>query len=332
VRRRSFFSLLTVNLVAIALVVPVLSRAAAPAEKVVHIGFVLPGAYSSTTRGFKAFWERLRQLGWTEGENVIIDAAAAEGRIDLLPKLMASVVERKVDVIVTSGTPAAIAARNATKTIPIVNAAMGDPVGSGLAVSLARPGGNLTGFSTQLSEGIPAKWLQLLQETVPNLAVVAVVMNLERQPAGVVREWLNAAASARGIKLRFIEVHHAGEIDQAFAKARQDTQAVLVFPNWFTFYYREQIAASAVRYQLPDMYGFPDVMPSGGLLAYGADLIPLWERTAEYVDRILRGAKPADLPIQQATKVSLVVNLTRAKELGLTIPQSILLRADEVIR
>lgn len=309
-----------------------LARAAEPSQRVVRVGFVHPQSPSTAERGLTAFWERLAELGWVQGRNLVGEERWAEGHIERLPALMADMVGRKVDVIVTNGTPAAVAARKATKTIPIVVASMGDPVGTGVAASLAHPGGNLTGLSLQMTEGIPGKWLELLQETVPRLLTVAVMGNPDSPLFGLVRRPLEAAASARNLKLKFIDIRGPEALEPAFGQARKATQAALVIPDPMTFHYQRRVAAQAATDHLPVIYGLPEMVDAGGLMAYGPNQAVLLRRAAEYVDKILRGANPADLPIEQPTQFVLAVNLPAARALSLTIPQSILLRADEVIR
>lgn len=307
-------------------------RIAEPAERVVRVAFVDTESPSTALRGTGAFWARLRELGWVEGQNLIIEQRWAEGRLDRLPALMAEVVGHNPDVIVTISTPGAIAAKNATGTIPIVVAVMGDPVGLGLAASLARPGGNLTGLSLEMTQDLSGKWLELLQETVPRLSTVAVISNTASPFVRKVTKDLEAIAPIRGVRLRFIEVKDAAALDGIFKQARREAQAVLVLPDPLTMHYRRQVAALAARYRLPAMYPFFEFVEVGGLMAYGVDNTVLYRRGADYVDKILRGAKPADLPIEQPIHWSLAINLKTARALRLTIPESILLRAGEIIR
>jgi putative ABC transport system substrate-binding protein len=308
------------------------AHAAEPAQKTVRLGFVHPQSPSTTGRGLPRFWDRLAELGWVRGRNLVVEEQWAEGNIERLPTLMADLVGRKVDVIVTYSTPAAAAAKSATSTIPIVVASMGDPVGTGVAASLAHPGGNLTGLSLQMTEGIPGKWLELLQETVPRLHTVAVIGNPDTPLFGLVRRPLEAAALARNLKLRFMDMRASEAIEPVFGQARRAAQAALVIPDPLTFYYQRQVAAQAAKDHLPVIYGLPEYADAGGLMAYGPNQAVLFRRAAEYVDKILRGANPADLPIEQATQYVLIVNLRTAHALGLTMPTSILQRADEVIR
>jgi putative tryptophan/tyrosine transport system substrate-binding protein len=308
------------------------SHAAEPAQRIVRLGFVHPQSPSTANRGVTAFWERLRELGWVEGQNLVIEARWADGRLERLPALMSDVVERKVDVLVTWSTTAAVAAKKATSTIPIVDAAMSDPIRSGLAASLARPGGNLTGLSGGFAEGFAGKWLELLQETVPRISHVAVIESPDTAIARDLERELKAIAAARGLKLRLIEVREPGALDRAFAQAARKSEAVLVLPDPMLGANREHIVALAAKHRLPAIYYLRDFVDAGGLMAYAPDLVAMFRRAAEYVDKIMKGAEPGDLSIEQPTKFELVVNLKTAHALGITIPDSILLRADEVIR
>ena len=305
--------------------------AADPAQKVARLAYVDPYSPSSTPVATSAFWARLQELGWVRGQNLIVETRWAEGRIDRLPALMAEVVANKVDVIVTRGTPATIAAKNATSTIPVVFASMGDPVGSGVATSLAKPGGNLTGLSSESSD-LGGKWLEILQEAVPRLSAVAVVSNPDSAYVRNIRKRLESAAKTRGLKLLFVEVRELGALPAAFQQARRQAQAALVLADPLMFSQPEKVTKLAARNGLPAVYTFRAFADSGGLITYGADTTTLFQRAAHYVDKILRGAKPAELPIEQPTQFKLIVNLKAAKALGLTFPESILLRADEVIR
>jgi putative ABC transport system substrate-binding protein len=308
-----------------------LAPATGPAQKIVRVGYVDPTSPSTGFSGVTAFWNRLRELGWVEGQNLVAARSWAEGRIDKLPALMAEVVGRHVDVIVTYGTPSAIAARNATSTVPIVVASMGDPVGSGLAASLAHPAGNLTGLSLGWAD-VGGKWLQLLQETIPRLSTVGVIGDPGSPMSQAVMKELEQIAPTRGMKVRFFPVHGPEELDHIFDQAQREAQAVLVPADPLTLQHRARITALAARYRLPGIYPFLEFMDSGGLMAYGVDSAVMFRRAADYVDKILRGARPADLPIEQPTQWTLAVNLKTARALGLTIPKSILVRADKVMR
>jgi len=282
-------------------------------------------------RGIAQFWKRLRELGWVEGQNLIIEVRWAEGRYDRLPALVADVLRQKIDVLVTAGTAAAVAAKNATTTTPIVAMGMADPIHSGLAVSLARPGGNVTGLSSGWDE-VAGKWLELLQEMVPRLSHVAVVANTDTPVVREMAQELVAIGPARSVKLFLIEAREPAALDSAFEQARRKAQGVLTISDPMMAAHRWQVTAVAAKYRLPAIYGLRDYIEAGGLMAYGPDFAVMFQRAADYVDKILRGAQPADLPIKQPTKFELVVNLKTAKALGITIPESILLRADKVIR
>ena len=308
------------------------ARAAQTDHKVVRLGVVIASSSSTASKSVSAFWERLRELGYVQGENLVVERRWADGQLERLPALMNEIVARKVDLIFTSGTPAAIAAKKATTTIPIVVAAMGDPLGTGLVASLARPGGNLTGLSLEMTEDLSGKWLQLLQEAVPRLTTVAVISNPNSALVPQLAKHLEAAARTRGVKLRFIDVRDPVALASAIRQARREAQAALVVPDPLISEYRRQLSALAATNRLPTLYTLLDFMETGGLMAYGVDLHVLFRSAAEYVDKILKGANPADLPVEQATQYRLVINVKTAKALGLTIPQSLLLRADEVIR
>ena len=308
------------------------SRAAEPLQRVVRLGFVGPGSASTAPRGIAAFWERLRELGYIEGQNLITEARWAEGRYDRFPALMAEVIGRKVDVLITYGTPAAIAAKNATSTVPIVAVAMGEPLRTGLATNLARPGGNLTGLSLAWGEGVGSKWLELLQETVPRLTTVAVIANPDNPVEREVVKDLEGAAATLGLKLRIIGVREAEALGLGLDQARRQAQALLVFGDALLLAHQRQITAFAAKHRLPAMYAIRDFADVGGLMAYAPSLAIQFLRAADFVDKILKGAKPGDMPIEQPTQFELVLNLKTARALGLTIPQSILMRADEVIR
>ncbi len=334
-KRRRILHILanTLTCITATMVVAQRVRAADSAHRVVRVGFVSPESPSTQiTENVSAFWERLRELGYVEGQNLIVETRYAEAHADRLPALMDEIVGQKVDVIFTYTTQAAIAAKNATSTVPIVAAAMGDPVGTGLAISLAHPGGNLTGLSMGYVEGMAGKWLELLQETVPRLSQVALIANTDNPLVRERAKELEGVAPSRGVKLRFFEVRESGALDRAFQQAQRRTQAVLVLADPVTVTHRRQITALAAKHRLPAMYGLVEFVKAGGLMAYGPNQVVMFRRAAEYIVKILEGAIPADLPIEQPTQYLLVVNLKTASALGITIPESILLRADEVIR
>ena len=316
----------------VAIVFGQLARAADPEQRVARLGFVDPNSPSTALRGVDGFWRRLRDLGWIKGQNLIVEERWADGRSDRLAPLIQEVLAHKVDVLFTYTTPAAVAAKKATTSTPIVDGLMGDPVGTGVAASLAHPGGNLTGLSLGWSEGIAGKWLELLQEMVPQVATVAVLMDPDRRISREQAKRLEAIAPTRHLKVHIIAVRGPEALDGAFEQAARTAQAVLVMddPNLST--QRTRIVALAAKYRLANMHVMREYVDAGGLMAYVADVPAMFGRAADYVDKILKGTKPADLPIEEPTKYVLIVNLKTAKALGITIPESILLRADEVIR
>ena len=300
------------------------------AAKVPRIGFLSPG--SATSSPTDAFRQGLRELGYVEGQNLVVEYRWADGDTARLPALAAELVRLRVDVLVAATNPAVLAARQATSTIPIVFAASSDPVGTGLVASLAHPGGNVTGLSLVAPE-LSGKRLQLLRETLPQLARVALLWNAgDPGMADRVTE-TKAAARQLGVTLHVEWVRDLAGLDRAFAtlaQARPDAFLTTVEP--FTGDHRQRIVAFAAQQRLPAMYEERDFVDAGGLMAYGPNLAANYRRAATYVDKILKGTKPADLPVEQPTKFELVINLKTAKALGLTIPQSVLIRADEVIR
>ncbi len=276
--------------------------------------------------------EGLRELGYTEGRNITIEYRWAEGRADRLPELAAELVRLPVDVVVTMAGPAVQAVKQRTASIPIVMAVSGDPVGLGLVPSLARPGGNVTGVSL-MSADLAAKRLQLLKEAVPRMVRVGVLFNPSEPPSGPEMEETRAAAAVLGLTLQPLEARDAGDLERLFATASHErANGLITFAHTFAFSHRSRIAGLAAKHRLPAMYGWPEFVEAGGLMAYGPRLSDVLRRAAAYVDKILKGAKPADLPVEQPTRFELVVNMKTAKSLGLTIPPSILVRADQVIQ
>jgi putative ABC transport system substrate-binding protein len=274
----------------------------------------------------------MEKLGYVEGRNLVMEERWADGHIDRLPALMTEVLERNVDVIVALGTPSAVAAMNATKKVPIVAYGIGDPVRTGLARSLAHPGGNLTGMSMGYSEEVSGKWLELLHETVPRLATVGLWLNLDYSIYRYMKSDMEAAAAKRGLKIRTLDVRHAEAIDRAFEQAHQSAQAIVLLGDAVTLENQRRIASLAAKFRIPVVYNLRTFVEEGGLMAYSTDLFAQAQRAADYVDKILKGANPADLPIEAPTHYELVVNMKAARALGLNIPESILVRADEVIR
>jgi len=323
--RRVFIGTLVVFLLA----APLTAEAQAPA-KVPRIGFLSPLSLTGDTR-LESFLQGLRELGYVDGQTIAIEFRFAEGNSERLPALAAELVRLKVDVIVATAQASTEAAKRATGTIPIVFAVVGDPVGVGLVASLARPGGNITGLASIAPE-VVGKQLQLLKEAAPKISRVAILQNPNNPGHPVVLRQAEAAARTLGLQLHAVQARTPAEIDAAFAAMRsQRSGGVLVGRDALVLQQRAQIAALAAKSRLPAVYGFRENAEAGGLLAYGANVSAMYRRAASYVDKILKGAKPADLPVEQPTKFELVINLKTARALGLTIPQSVLGRADEVI-
>jgi putative ABC transport system substrate-binding protein len=332
VNRRAFLVLIVLaSAPANVLIAAPPASAAETIDRTLRLGFVGPGSRSTAPRGLQAFWKRLRELGYVEGRNLVVESVWAEGKPERLPGLMADVLGRQVDVLVTYSTAAAIAAKGATSAVPVVVAIMGDPLQTGLAVSLARPGGNLTGLSAGFGE-TAGKWLELLYELIPRLSVVALLHNPDNPLHLGNAKALHAIAPARHLKVVAIEVREAGDIEGAFEQARKSAQGAVVLTEPFVLANKQRVAALATRHRLPVLYNLRDYVEAGGLMAYGPDFAVMFARAADYVDRIVRGARPADLPIEQPTKFELVVNLKAARALGLELPAAILARADEVIQ
>lgn len=303
---------------------------AQPARKTPKVAYL--SASSAINANLEAFRKGLSELGYVEGRNILIEYRWAEGRFDRLPALAAELVRLGVNVIVAANTPAALAAKNATSTIPIILVTSGDPVGSGLVASLARPGGNVTGLSLTPTPAISGKHLGLLKEAFPTITNVAVLANPANPPtAGLLKE-IELAARSLGLRLRVVPVREPNEFDDAFATMKNErVPALLVIADPLVADSRDRIVAFAAANRLPAIYPYRLFVDAGGLMSYGADIRDLNRRAATYVDRILKGTKPAELPIEQPTKFELVVNLKTAKALGLTIPPSLLLRADHVL-
>jgi len=293
---------------------------------------VLLVAHSPEGEVAQAFRQGLRDAGYLEGRDVVIEWRSPSGDYARVPELVADLVQRKVEVIVVDGTVGTRAAKRATSTIPIVMALVADPVGSGLVANLAHPGGNVTGLTIMMTD-LSAKQLQLLKETVPRATQVAVLWNPDTPYSPKMIQELKAAAPSLSVELKLVGVRTPEEIESAFsAVSRAHAQALYVIEDPLFTTHRPAILKLASKARLPAIYGARHFADEGGLMSYGANYGDLSRRSAEYVDKILKGAKPGDLPIEQPTKFEFVVNLKTAKALGLTIPQSILLQADEVIR
>jgi len=307
-----------------------LAVAGQPTGKIYRIGFLSPSA-SADPSILDAFREGLRELGYVEGRNIAIASRWAEGKYDRLPGLAAQLVDLKVDIIVATAVPAIRAAKEATRTIPIIMAVVVDPMATGLVASLALPGENITGLSSIAPE-VTGKQLEMLKEVVPKASLVAVLWNpANAGNAPQVRQAQNAAR-ALGVRLQPLEARGPSEIDSAFATmTSEQAGAVIVLVDAMFLDHRTQIADLAARRRLPAVYGLSDHAEAGGLMAYGPNRLAIVRRAATYVDKILKGAKPGDLPIEQPTRFALVINPKTAKALGLTIPPSLLQRADQVI-
>jgi putative ABC transport system substrate-binding protein len=326
-RRREF-----IGLVGGAAAWPLVARAQQPA-KVPRIGYLAPGSASAGLLARdEAFRQGLQELGYVDGRNIVIEYRYADGQFDRLPRLAAELIQLKVDVIVAVVTQASLAARNATRTIPIVMAGVSDPVGAGLIASLPRPGANITGTSGLTTE-VVGKTLEILKEVVPKLSRVAVLWNPDNAVFQTqMLKGTEAAAGTLGVQLLAFGVRGPDEFDRAFAAITRETvDALLVLADPILALHQKRIVEYAEKNRLPAIYGIKEFAAAGGLLAYASDLTSQFRRAAAYVDKILKGAKPADLPVEQPAKFELVINLKTAKALGITIPPSILARADEVI-
>jgi putative ABC transport system substrate-binding protein len=315
----------------IALTVAPLAAAAQPPAKIPRIGYLGPVSPSAGAFLLESFRQGLRELGYVEGQNILIDYRWAEGMPDRFPALAAELIQLRVDAIITYNNAAVAALQQATRTIPIVVANMGDPVGSGLVASLARPGGNITGFSG-LAEELSGKRVALLREAVPKISRVA-VLAVSQTPAHS-NMWVEIQGAAKTLTMTSErqEVARPDEIEHVFARlVKGRAQGLIVLPHAVTNARRTQIVGLAAKHRLPGMYPDGQYVEAGGLMSYATNFSDLHRRAATVVDKILKGARPADLPVEQATKIELVINLKTAKALGLTIPHSLLSRADHVI-
>jgi putative ABC transport system substrate-binding protein len=300
--------------------------------KVPRIGFLIAASTSANTARNDAFRHGLREVGYVEGKNIIIEWRSAEGKADRLPGLAAELVRLKVDIIVSGGPSTTRAAKEATSTIPIVMAQDPDPVGSGFVASLARPGGNITGLAT-LTPELSGKRLELLKEVVPKLSRVAVLGTSTRPGNAQELREVELAAGAFKVQLKYLDVLGPKDIETAFRAASQrQADALLVLGGPVLISHRTQVVEFVVKSRLPATYDRPEFVEEGGLMTYSVSSTDLFRRAATYVDKILKGAKPADLPVEQPTKFEFIINLKAAKQIGLVIPPNVLARADKVIR
>ena len=307
-----------------------LTAAAQTQKKIPRVGYIVSGTPSSARQSLEAFRQGLRDLGWVEGQTIALEFRFLEGRAERAPELVAELIRLDLDVLVAAGSAAALAAKAATRTIPIVMLGP-DPVGLGLVASLARPGGNVTGLSYLIVE-LCGKRLQLLKELAPGLTRIAVLRNPNALIDAVMWRETEAAARKLEVALQALEVRGADDFEAAFAAAaRGNAQALLTLDEPLLVAFRSRIVALAAGSRLPAMYGYREFPDAGGLMSYGPNLVDIVRRAAAYVDKILKGAKPADLAAEQPTKFEMVLNLKTAKALGLTIPPLVLAQADEVI-
>jgi putative tryptophan/tyrosine transport system substrate-binding protein len=327
-RRREFIILLTGAAAGPSLLWPLAARA--QTRKPPTIGYLGGGGPESQRAWVDAFVQRLRELGWIEGRTIAIEYRWGEGRPERYAEIAAEFVRLKVDVILANGTEAAIAAKQATSVIPIVFPTAGDPVGSRLVASLARPGGNVTGLSNQGSD-LPAKRLEFLREVLPGLRRVAVMANADYSGGVTEREQIDAAARTLGLELVPLPVRRMEDIASALDGLKGGAEALYTTGDPLMNMHRLRIITFALAARLPTMFSQREYVAAGGLMSYGPNFPDMNRRAADYVDKVLRGAKPADLPVEQPTKFDLVINLITAKALGLAVPPSLPARADEVI-
>jgi putative tryptophan/tyrosine transport system substrate-binding protein len=301
-------------------------------KKVPRIGFIAGGSPSTDQHYVDAFRQGLRDLGHVEGKNIDIEWRYAEGKVERAPDLARDLVRLNVAVLVVGTTPAALAAQQATRTIPIVFAVVADPIGVGLVDSLARPGGNITGATT-INADLVGRRMEIFKETVPKVSVVAFLLNPADASNVIALKEAEPPAHALGLRLRPFEVRDLNGIEQAFSTmTQQSAKALYVVAGTLTLSHRERIVTLAAKSRLPTLYGSSDFVEAGGLMSYAANFAERYHRAAYYVDKILKGTKPADLPVEQPMKFELIINLKAAKQIGLTIPPNVLARADKVIK
>ena len=331
-RKSKFQNLQCLAVLATILLAPVSLGEAQQQAKVPRIGYLTGDSLSADLPRRDAFRQGLRELGYSERQNIVIEYRTAEGKVDRLSELAAELARLKVDVMFAFTTAAVRAVKKEMPTVPIVSVSA-DPVGTGLVASLARPGGNITGLSITAGPEVYGKQLELLKETVPKVSRVAVLWNPTNPGNPLQLKETQAAAPALGVTLLSLEVKGPDDIDGAFTAMRKERAGTLtVLPDPMFLAQRTRLADLAAKSRLPAIYGIPEHVVAGGLMAYAANRPEIFRRAATFVDKILKGAKPVDLPVEQPTKFELVINLKTAKALGLTIPQSVLNRADEVIR
>jgi putative ABC transport system substrate-binding protein len=303
--------------------------------KVYRIGVLGPGSVSGDRRPLEAFREGLRELGWIEGQNIAIERRLAEGQFDRLPDLATELVRLKVDVIAAATAPAVAAAKSATTTIPIVMLTVADPVGRGFVTSLSRPGGNVTGVTYGVGTDTFGKGLELLREAVPRIRRVAVLSNPDGPTQSLMVTSVKSTARSLGLKLQLVDARGPAQFDGAFAAmAKEGAEALLVVtdPTYLLPGAAARLADLAIKTRLPSMHSQRPPVEAGGLMSYGPSIVALFRRAAGHVDKILKGARPGDLPVEQPTTFELVINLRTAKALGLTIPPTVLARADEIVQ
>jgi putative ABC transport system substrate-binding protein len=300
--------------------------------KIPRIGILIPISASLLSARVEAFRQRLRELGYVEGKNIFIEYRYADGKSERVPDLAAELVRLKVDVIVTVSPSTTLAVKKASGTIPIVFASANDPVGTGLVSSLARPGGNITGLSLMVPE-LDGKRLELLKEAFPKVARVAFLWTPSGSRGNLALTTMEAGAKALGLKLLSLEVRSLDDFEGAFARAKKErAQALITTTSGRINTQQRQVLDFAAKNRLPAIYHYTEFVEAGGLMSYGPDNTDLWRRAADFVDKILKGAKPADLPVEQPTKFELIINLKTAKQIGLTISPNVLARADKVFK
>jgi putative tryptophan/tyrosine transport system substrate-binding protein len=309
------------------------SASAQQAKKVYRIGFISPSSSATAAPNLEAFRQGLRGQGYVEGENIAIEFRWAEGSAERLPHLVAELIRLKVDVMVVGGATGALAAKNARTTTPVVFAAVTDPLGYGLIESLARPGGNITGVALALGEGFSGKWVELLKEAVPKVGRVAILRNPAHPLAEVFLRETQAAGRALGVRLAFLEAQDPSQLGSALSRIEKERAgALIVTPSPFFTSQRTLIVDFVARRHLPSMFFAKEFVDAGGLMSYGPSFPDSYRRAAIYVDKILKGTKPVDLPVEQPMKFEFVINLKMAKQIGLTIPPNVLARADKVLK